>query len=205
VRAIARYPIEERTMQKKSALKRSARRPRRTQPTLPKVLPNATSVLATLIEVARVTLADGNLHEWLCGQGLDDETLRVTALRKMLKRLTAQDFLRSTSTAEQIKRTSPSERPRVRCVVPLHKIADDDLDDPYIIGHAEDGELTDEALNEHWNEWERLHPSESDVSVTSAVERFEDFLAWLEQKHGYFELFVLDQMLAPGSDKTKTA
>ena len=191
-------------MKKKSVLKqRSARRPRRTQPPPPKVLPSVISALATLVEVARLTLADGNLQEWLCGQGLDDE--KLTTLRKMLKHLTPQDLAPSSSVAEQLRLTALNERPYVRCVVPLCKRADDALADPYVIGHAEESELTDEALHERWREWEKIYPPELTVSRKSDVEYFELFLVWLERQHGYFGLFVLDQTLAPGSDKIKTA
>ena len=63
--------------------------------------------------------------------------------------------------------------------------------DPYLLGHDDTLQLSDEILRSHYLEYK----SESDAPSFDD-EDFEEFLSWLEDRYDYFQVITADAMLA---------
>ena len=139
-----------------------------------------TAPWALVLKVAQVVLADGNLVEWLSGQGLDAAELET--LRQSLKR-------GSVAPTTNPAACPLAKRPRVRVVAPNA----DALADPYVLGHVDELQLDKAVLAQHWRAWNAAHPNPDPTSEGVTLTHFEKWLEWLEAEHHYFQLLVAER------------
>ena len=64
-------------------------------------------------------------------------------------------------------------------------------EEPYLIGHADRAQLNGEVIKKRFQEY----ASEIGNPAIEDPEDFEEFLAWLDDRYGYFALLIADKML----------